>query len=104
METNLVLDGTKFMFLSVGTVFLFLLVIVLVARAVMKGSNRSVPELKSLSLEETYTKTHTERMSEQQKRRIIAAITAAIMYHRSQQDNKKVIAAITAAIMHRSEG
>ena len=103
METNLVLDGTKFMFLGVGTVFLFLLM-VFVVRAVMKGSNRSISELKSVSLEETYTKTHTEHMSEQQKRRIIAAITAAIMYHRSKQDNKKVIAAVTAAIMHHSEG
>ena len=104
METNLVLDGTKFMFLGVGTVFLFLLAMVFIARAVMKGSNRSISELKSVSLKETYTKTHIEHMSEQQKRRIIAAITAAIMYHRSKQDNKKVIAAVTAAIMHHSEG
>jgi oxaloacetate decarboxylase gamma subunit len=104
METNLVLDGTKFMFLGIGTVFLFLLVMVFVVRAVMKGSNRSISELKSVSLEEIYTKTHTEHMSEQQKRKIVAAITAAIMYHRSKQDNKKVIAAVTAAIMHHSEG
>ncbi len=104
METNLVLEGPKFMFLGMGAVFLFLLVMILVIKAVTKGSNRFVPELKSLSLEETYTETRIEHMSEQHKRRIIAAITAAIMYHRSKQDNKKVIAAVTAAIMHHSEG
>jgi oxaloacetate decarboxylase gamma subunit len=104
METNLVLEGTKFMFLGMAAVLLFLFVMILVTKFVSKRTDKFFPEPETILSEDTYTKTYFENKSEQDKRRIVAAITAAIMFHRSKQGNKKVIAAISAAIMHHTQG
>ena len=78
METNLVLEGVKFMMLGMGTVFMFLVIMILVTNAVSKIVNRFFPEPVSVPKE-----THnTTAQSAQNNKRIVAAITAAIMHHR----------------------
>lgn len=90
------------MFLGMGMVLIF--VVFLVAKLAFKKNSKMLREPSVILSEEAYTKSYFENKSEQDKRRIIAAITAAIMYHRSKQGNKKVIAAVTAAIMHHTQG
>jgi len=78
METNLILEGFKFMGLGMGTVFLFLIVMIGSMNLMTYIIHRFFPE---------------PQASE-------SAPTSAT----SQQDNKKVIAAITAAIAHHRQG
>jgi oxaloacetate decarboxylase gamma subunit len=75
METNLVLEGFKFMGLGMGTVFLFLIVMIFSMNIMSKVLNKFFPE------PEVNIATNT-----------------------APKDNKKVIAAITAAIKHHREG
>jgi oxaloacetate decarboxylase gamma subunit len=75
METNLVLEGFKFMGLGMGTVFLFLIVMILSMNIMSKVIHTFFPEPE-----------------------VNAAPSGA------PKDNKKVIAAITAAIKHHREG
>lgn len=79
METNLVLEGTKFMFLGMGTVFVFLIIMILVTNAVSKIVNRFFPEPVSIPKEHTQ---NAGTQTAQNNKRIVAAITAAIMHHR----------------------
>lgn len=76
METNLILEGFKFMGLGMGTVFLFLIVMIGSMNLMSSIIHRFFPEPQA-----------TE-----------SAPSAP------QQDNKKIIAAITAAIAHHRQG
>jgi len=73
METNLILEGFKFMGLGMGTVFLFLIVLILSMNTMAYIIDRFFPEPQ---IAETVAPT------QQDKKRIIAAITAAIKHHR----------------------
>jgi len=75
METNLILEGFKFMGLGMGTVFAFLIIMILVIQAMSMIIDRFFPEPQA------------------------ADVSAP-----AQKDNKKIIAAITAAIKHHREG
>ena len=75
METNLIVEGFKFMGLGMGTVFLFLIVLIGSMNLMSSIVNRFFPE------------PHQNPDASVKK-----------------QDNKKVIAAITAAINHHRQG
>jgi oxaloacetate decarboxylase gamma subunit len=77
METNLILEGFKFMGLGMGTVFLFLVVMIASMNLMSFIIDKFFPE---------------PQASE-------SAPSAA-----PQQDNKKIVAAITAAIKHHRQG
>ena len=72
METNLILEGFKFMGLGMGTVFLFLIIMILSMNAL------------STIVEKFFPEPHVVDTAPAQKdnKKIIAAITAAIKYHR----------------------
>ncbi len=76
METNLILEGFKFMGLGMGTVFLFLIILIVCMNILSAVVHRFFPE------------------PHQNPEAPVA----------KKQDNKKVIAAITAAISHHREG
>ena len=78
METNLILEGFKFMGLGMGTVFLFLIIMIGSMNIMSYVIHRFFPEPEPEASE---------------------SIPSA-----PQQDNKKVIAAITAAIAHHRKG
>ena len=77
METNLIIEGVKFMFLVMGTVFVFLVVMIACMNIMSSIINRYFPEPQSSA----------------------DATTAS-----AQVNNKKIVAAITAAITHHREG
>jgi len=74
METNLILEGFKFMGLGMGTVFVFLVIMILSINAMSYIINRFFPEVEA----------NAEPVASSQKdnKKIIAAITAAIKHHR----------------------
>ncbi len=74
METNLILEGFKFMGLGMGTVFLFLIVLIVCMNIMSTVVHKFFPEPQSSE-------------------------TPPV-----KQDNKKIIAAITAAIAHHKQG
>jgi len=76
METNLVIEGFKFMGLGMGTVFLFLIVMIVSMNIMSIVIHKFFPEPEAS-----------------------AAPSAS-----APKDNKKVIAAITAAISHHRQG
>jgi oxaloacetate decarboxylase gamma subunit len=76
METNLILEGLKFMGLGMGTVFVFLIIMIFFMNMMSSIIDKFFPEPKA---------------SEE------PSVSA-------QQDNKKIVAAITAAIKHHREG
>ena len=78
METNLVMEGIKFMFLGMGTVFVFLIVMILAINIMSSIIHKYFPE--PHAVDETVSGVGT------------------------QKDNKKIVAAITAAIAHHREG
>lgn len=73
METNLVIEGIKFMVLGMGTVFVFLAIMIFCMNIMSKIIHRYFPEPQA---------TATSNSSQQNKKKIVAAITAAIKYHR----------------------
>ena len=75
-ETNLIVEGFKFMGLGMGTVFLFLIIMIFSMSVMSKVLNKFFPEVQP----------------------DLGARPS------SKQDNKKTIAAITAAIKHHREG
>lgn len=75
METNLVIEGIKFMFLGMGTVFAFLIIMILCMNAMSIIVHKFFPEPHSSA--ET-----TGSAPKQDTKKIVAAITAAIKYHR----------------------
>jgi len=77
METNLIIEGVKFMFLGMGTVFVFLVVMIACMNIMSSIINRYFPEPQS---------------------------SADGITSNAQVNNKKIVAAITAAITHHREG
>lgn len=76
METNLVMEGIKFMFLGMGAVFLFL-ILMIVAMSIMSSLlHKYFPE------PHTSPKPAVEPQTDNSK--IVAAITAAIIHHRQR--------------------
>jgi oxaloacetate decarboxylase gamma subunit len=75
-ETNLIVEGFKFMGLGMGTVFLFLIIMIFSMNIMSKVLNKFFPEVQP----DLGTRPNLK------------------------QDNKKSIAAITAAIKHHREG
>jgi oxaloacetate decarboxylase gamma subunit len=76
METNLVIEGLKFMTLGMGTVFVFLTIMIVLMNIMSAFIHKFFPEPKAnldnaTGLEQTST-----------NKKVIAAITAAIAHHR----------------------
>lgn len=76
METNLIVEGFKFMGLGMGTVFLFLIILIVSMNILSTVVHKFFPE---------------------PHQNPDAPVT-------QKKDNKKVIAAITAAISHHRQG
>ncbi len=79
METNLVIEGLKFMVLGMGTVLIFLVVLIVLMNVQAKIIERFFPEPKGAP------NTSSAPPSTQQKdtKKIVAAISAAIMHHKA---------------------
>ncbi len=76
METNLILEGFKFMGLGMGTVILFLIIMIVCMNIMSTVIHKFFPEPQP----------------------------SATPPAPAQKDNKKIIAAITAAIAHHRQG
>ena len=76
METNLVIEGFKFMGLGMGTVFLFLIVMIFSMNIMSIIVHRFFPE------PEANAAPTSSAAPQQDKKNVIAAITAAIKHHR----------------------
>jgi oxaloacetate decarboxylase gamma subunit len=75
METNLVIEGLKFMFLGMGTVFTFLIIMIMCMNLMSYVIHKFFPEPQASA--------QTQQSGGQQdKKKIVAAITAAIIHHR----------------------
>ncbi|QOP45964.1 OadG family protein [Sulfurimonas paralvinellae] len=75
METNLVIEGLKFMILGMGTVFVFLIVMIVCMNIMSSVINKFFPEPQPGA-----GASGTGAQSD--KKKIVAAITAAIAHHR----------------------
>ena len=73
-ETNLIVEGFKFMGLGMGTVFLFLIVMIFSMNIMPKVLNKFFPEVQP--------DLGTRPDLKQDNKKNIAAITAAIKHHR----------------------
>lgn len=76
METNLIIEGFKFMGLGMGTVFMFLIIMIVMMNVMSTIVNKLFPEPKLAENKSV----------------------------KDQNNNVKVVAAITAAIKHHREG
>jgi len=76
MDTNLIVEGFKFMALGMGTVFMFLIVLIFMMNLMSTIIHKYFPE----------PQVNLDAPAE------------------TKQDNKKIIAAITAAISHHRQG
>lgn len=75
METNLVIEGLKFMVLGMGTVFIFLIVLIIAMNAMYSIIHKFFPEPQANVNAQTSS-------NKDDKTKIVAAITAAIAHHR----------------------
>ncbi len=75
MDTNLVVEGIKFMVLGMGSVFLFLIIMIFFMNIMSVIIHKFFPEPRPV-----------------------------IPGEKKAQDNRKVVAAITAAIIHHRQG
>lgn len=76
MDTNLVLEGFKFMLLGMGTVFVFLITMIVMMNVMSKLIHKFFPEpVPSVSGEKTKSNNKNDK-------KVIAAISAAIAHHR----------------------
>ena len=73
METNLILEGFKFMGLGMGTVFSFLIIMILAMNLMSIIIHKFFPEPQA---------SNTPAQSTKDNKKIIAAITTAISHHR----------------------
>jgi oxaloacetate decarboxylase gamma subunit len=76
METNLVAEGLKFMALGMGTVLVFLIIMIVFMILQAKIINRFLPEPQT-----SQPDTATTQQKKQSVNNKVAAITAAIMHH-----------------------
>ncbi len=76
METNLVVEGFKFMALGMGTVFLFLALLIFFMNLMSIVVHKFFPEPQASD--------ETSAGNKQDNKKVIAAITAAIAHHRQQ--------------------
>jgi len=74
METNLILEGFKFMGLGMTTVFVFLLVMIFCMNVMSAIIRKFFPE--------PTASTNTQVKAQTDNKKIVAAITAAIAHHR----------------------
>ena len=83
METNLIMEGFKFMVLGMTTVYLFLMLMILVMKIVSKVVNRYFPQkkLSPISIE----KVNLSNSEQSNDGAIVAAITASIQEFRKQK-------------------
>ena len=81
METNLVVEGLKFMALGMGTVFLFLTMMILCMYMMSNLINRFFSELK-IKEDVASTSCNSDKVYKKNNPKMIAAITAAIIHHR----------------------
>jgi len=72
-ETNLIMEGFKFMGLGMGTVFLFLIVMIASMNIMSYIIHKFFPEPQPST---------TPSAPQQDNKKVIAAITAAIKHHR----------------------
>ena len=77
METNLVLEGIKFMGLGMGAVFLFLAVMIFFMGAMSKAVHKFFPEVQP-----NLGSSSKNTQDSNQEQKVVAAITAAIKHHR----------------------
>jgi len=75
METNLIAEGFKFMALGMGTVFLFLIILIVMMNLMSVVLHKFFPEPSAANLE-------PKTPNQQDNKKIIAAISAAISHHR----------------------
>ncbi len=73
METNLIFEGLKFMVLGMGTVFVFLVILIALMNAMSYVVHKYFPEVQPTE----------NKPSAQDNKKVVAAITAAIMHHRN---------------------
>jgi len=76
METNLILEGFKFMGLGMGTVFAFLIIMIVAMNIMSSIISKFFPEVQVS--ESTQVKTQNNNKNT----KVVAAITAAIKHHR----------------------
>lgn len=74
METNLIIEGVKFMGLGMGTVFVFLLIMIGCMNLMAAIIDKFFPQ------PQTSVKSPTSAPKDNKK--VVAAITAAIKHHR----------------------
>lgn len=74
METNLILEGFKFMGLGMGTVFVFLIILI--------GAMNLMSFIVHKFFPEPEPKVAPPATPKQDNKKIVAAITAAIKHHR----------------------
>ncbi|MCK4737043.1 MAG: OadG family protein [Sulfurimonas sp.] len=74
METNLITEGFKFMGLGMGTVFSFLIILIVMMNLMSKIVNKFFPEPKPIENQAGNTQNNHKK--------VVAAITAAIKHHR----------------------
>jgi len=75
MDTNLVMEGLKFMALGMGTVFIFLIVLIFFMNIMSTLIHKFFPEPQAGAESATAGQ-------DSKNNKVIAAITAAITYHR----------------------
>jgi oxaloacetate decarboxylase gamma subunit len=78
METNLVVEGIKFMFLGMGTVFLFLIILIFLMNVMSNLVHKLFPEPQANDTAQANSSANNDN------KKVIAAITAAIAHHRQQ--------------------
>ena len=77
METNLVVEGFKFMLLGMGTVFAFLVLMIFAMNIMSRVIHRFFPE--------PVASPSAPAQSGNDKAKVVAAITAAIKFHRESK-------------------
>lgn len=76
MEANLITEGVKFMFLGMGTVFVFLIIMIGAVNMMSFIIHKFFPEPQAVK------ETVPVNTQQQDKKKIVAAIIAAIAYRK----------------------
>ncbi len=76
MDTNLVVEGLKFMGLGMGAVFLFLTILIFLMGIMSKIVHKFFPEVQPSA------SSSSSSNAQNNQKKVIAAITAAIKFHR----------------------